>query len=129
MHVAYVCAVCTYASVYLDGNLVAIAGGTVDRACSTPPHKIPHLHILPPPTDTYNRTISTLTSFFSKAMLDSRQASSCVIAFHVACRALYMRLVSATTVVLAAVIILKYNPLLYDLTVPPHSTNLLLHLI
>ena len=33
------------------------------------------------------------------------------------------------TVVLAAVMILKYNPLLYDLTVPPHSTNLLLHLI
>ena len=43
--------------VYLDGNLAAIAGGTVDRACSTPPHKIPHLHILPPPTDTYTQII------------------------------------------------------------------------
>ncbi len=50
-------AVCTYVSVYLDSDLVAIAGGTIDRACSAPPHKIPHLHILPPPTDTYTQII------------------------------------------------------------------------
>ncbi len=46
-----------YWYVYLDSNLVAIAGGTVDNACSAPPHKIPHLHVLPPPTDTYTQII------------------------------------------------------------------------